>query len=290
MGIGIVSAVVAVVVIAALALGLPILTGSGGPGAPTVGSLESPAAQAAAVSAAPVASAAAPVADVAAARANAVAAAPAQQTEIIATIVVSGEGVVSVKPDIAHLSMGVTIENRSLAVAQSEASAKMNAVIDSLTALGIARDDIQTVNFSVSPVYDYPGDGRAPVLRGFQVSNQVSVKIRDITKVGEVADAVVSVGATTVNGLSFGVDNPQGAQDQARSQALADAKRKAEQLANGAGVGLGRPISISESTYGGPQPVTYRGDVAEAAAAAPPPIEAGTAEIRSIVNITYLIQ
>jgi uncharacterized protein len=285
-GVAVVSAGIAIALVAVLAVSLPLIARSGGAAAPGIAALDAapPVLAAAALDVAP-ASAGAPTTIVSAASA-------AQQDEPTATISVLGEGVVTLKPDIARLSMGVLVEKRSLSAAQTEASDKMNAVIDRLVGLGISRDDIQTVNFSVNPVYDYPNDGTRPELRGFQVANQVSVTIRDIGKTGEVADAVIDVGATTIGGLSFDVSNMQGAKDQAREQAMADAKRKGEQLARLAGVGLGRPLSISSSDTGGPPPEVYRGDTAAApaAAAAPPPIEPGTSEVRTTVNVTYFIQ
>ena len=286
--VAVLSAGIAIGLVAVLAVGLPLFTRGDISGASTVPALDvAPAAQAAPALDVAASSAEAPKTTVV----SAASAAPVAQDEPTATITVVGEGIVSLKPDIAHLSMGVLVEKRRLSEAQAEASDKMNAVIDRLVALGISRDDIQTVNFSVNPVYDYPNDGTHPVLRGFQVANQVSVTIRDIGKTGEVADAVIDVGATTIGGLSFDVSNMQGAKDQAREQAMADAKRKAEQLANLAGVGLGRPLSINATDSGGAPPTPYRG-VAEAApaAVAPPPIEPGTSEVRTTVNVTYFIQ
>jgi uncharacterized protein YggE len=287
--VAVVSAGIAIALVAVLAIGLPLIARSNVSTAASIATLEvAPPVQAAAALDVAPASAAAPTTTIV----SAASAAPAAQDEPTATISVLGEGVVTLKPDIARLSMGVLVEKRSLSAAQTEASDKMNAVIDRLVGMGISRDDIQTVNFSVNPVYDYPNDGTRPELRGFQVANQVSVTIRDIGKTGEVADAVIDVGATTIGGLSFDVSNMQGAKDQAREQAMEDAKRKGEQLARLAGVSLGRPLSISATDTGGPPPQVYRGDVAAApaAAAAPPPIEPGSSEVRTTVNVTYFIQ
>jgi uncharacterized protein YggE len=191
---------------------------------------------------------------------------------------------------VVNLMMGVEVTNRSLAQAQADAANRMNAVIGKLKSLGIAESDIKTVSYTVSPQYDYPQNGGAPVLRGFQVSNLVSVKIKDVGRAGEIIDAVIGEGATNIQGLSFALDNPQAARDQARDQAMQDARRKAEQLATLAGVSVGRPVSISESDTGGPTPVPLQRAAPAAEAAAPPPIQPGTTEIRTTVNVTYQIQ
>jgi len=236
----------------------------------------------------------APASGAAAAAASASGAAPAAaaaETTPPATISVQGEGVVTTTPDVVQLVMGVQVTNRSLAQAEADAASRMNAVIDKLTSMGIARDDIKTVSYNVNPQYDYPQDGGAPILRGFEVSNLVSVKIKDINRAGEIIDAVIAVGATTIQGLSFDVDNPAAANDQARSQAMQDAQHKAQQLAAAAGVSLGRPLSISETSTTSPPPVPLaRGVAAAPAAAAPPPIQPGTTEIHVQVSVTYAIQ
>src|SRR5262245_18125861 len=174
-------------------------------------------------------------------------AALADQTVPPPSVSVTGEGTVTAQPDIANLTLGVDVFHPSLRQAEDEAAQRMNAVVDKLSSLGIAKEDIKTVSFSISPEYDYPQQG-TPTLRGFRVTNLVSVKIRDVARVGELADAVIGEGATTIQGLSFDLSDPSAARDQARAQAMQDARHKAEQLASAAGVTLGKPISISESS------------------------------------------
>jgi uncharacterized protein YggE len=215
----------------------------------------------------------------------------AQQAPPPPSVSVSGEGIVTVQPDTARMVLGVDVFNASLARAESDSSQRMNQVIDALTNMGVAKDDIKTISFSVSPEYDYPQQG-TPQLRGFRVSNLVSVKIRDVNRVGDLADAVIAVGATTIQGLSFELNDPSAAKDQARTQAMQDARHKAEQLAGAAGVTLGKPLSISESEQGGvpPVPLQPRLAAAPAEAAAPPPIQPGTAEVHVVVSVVYAIQ
>ncbi len=266
-------ALFAAVVAAAGTLGISLLLGRGA-AAPVRQAPLAPVAQAA------PAAGAAPAAFVA-----------ADQTPPAPTINVMGEGRVTTQPDLARMTLGVEVFNRSLAQAEQDASQRMNAVVNQLASMGIVKDDIQTVSFSVNPEYDFPQNG-APTLRGFRVNNLVSVKIHDVNRVGDIADAVINVGATTVQGLSFEVSNPQAAADQARTQAMQDARHKAEQLAAAAGVALGKPMSISESVSVPPTPVPLeRGVAAPAAApATAPPIQPGTTEIRITVNVAYSIQ
>lgn len=205
------------------------------------------------------------------------------QTDQNGGISVVGEGQVLATPDLARVTFGVEQTDPSLSQAMANARTSMEAVLTRLEQLGVSREDIQTVDFSVSPIYDNRGD--AAVLRGYRVSNAVRVTLRDFNQVGSVLDEVVAAGATRVQGISFGTSREAELHDQAREQAVADARRKAEQLARAAGVSLGSITSIDASGTGGVSPVREM-SVAQAAAT---PIEGGQLEIRTMVRVTWAI-
>ena len=204
---------------------------------------------------------------------------------------VTGEGKVSVVPDIALLSLGVEVQSSSVAEAQSYAATVMTAVIDELDNLGIAEKDIKTQRFSIYPVRRWSEKEGREVLVGYRVTNMVTAKVRKVEDTGTVIDAVARAGGDyiKVNSISFTVDDPSAYYEEARELAMADAKAKAEQLADLGKVKLGRPTYISES--GASMPVVrefYAG--APVPAAAPTPISPGETEIRLSVQVAYGIE
>jgi len=205
-------------------------------------------------------------------------------------ISVSGSGSVFGEPDVAVLSLGVQAQAESVGEARSQAAGRMDAMLKALKDGGVADDDIQTARFSVQPVYDYI-EGRT-VLRGFSVDNIVTAKIRTIDDTGELIDAALAAGGdlSRVDNLQFTIDNPDALEDQAREKAMADAKRKAETLAEAAGVSLGPPRSISEG--GGPVPIPFSGEEYAALAKdeARTPIELGELEVRVDVQVVYQLE
>ncbi|MHB0869997.1 MAG: SIMPL domain-containing protein [Chloroflexota bacterium] len=202
-------------------------------------------------------------------------------------IVVAGEGTISVKPDLARVTLGVEVTNSSAQGAQQDAAASMAAVMAELKKQGIQEKDIQTVRFDLSPDYDY--SNRNPVLKGYRATNLVLVIVRDISKVGGLLDAVVGSGATRLQGISFSVSDPAAAGAQGREEAMKNARAKAEQLAKLAGVTLGQPVAIEESVSAPPAPVEMA-PRAMAAPAADTPISPGTQEVRTTVRVTYSIR
>ena len=210
-----------------------------------------------------------------------------------AHISVHGTGIVSAKPDMATLQIGVQIQNTSLATAQSDAATKIDAAMKQLKAAGIDEKDISTAQFNVEPVMDYSQPNVAPKLTGFRVTNILNVKIHDISKAGKTIDDLVGVGANTVYGLSFGFSDPTALMKQAREQAMNDAKTKAGELASLGGVGLGTPISIDDSGASVPPVVMDAVNKSMAAGMAPDvatSISAGQQEIRVEVNVVYAIK
>ena len=162
---------------------------------------------------------------------------------------VTGAGRVSVTPDIATLRVGVETSDESVGAAMSEAAQSMQAVVDSLMSAGIDEDDIQTLNFSVSPRYEWNETLRRSEMVGFTITNTVRATVRDLDTIAEVIDGAVTAGGDNarVDGLLFGVDDTAEAEREARELAMAAALEQATQLASSAGVGLGEPFSISES-------------------------------------------
>ena len=204
---------------------------------------------------------------------------------------VGGEGTVTVTPDVATLSLGVEVQAVSVAVAQSQAAETMDEVMAALTDNGIAEKDIQTQYYSIYPVSRWDEDSREEIIVGYRVTNTVSAKIREIDKAGTIIDAVASAGGdfTRINGIYFSVDDPSDYYGEAREEAMADARAKAEQLAELAGGRLGKATYISESSP--TPPSVYRGgDVyEESAMAAPTPISPGETEITLTVQVAYSI-
>jgi uncharacterized protein YggE len=198
-------------------------------------------------------------------------------------ISVTGEGSVEAAPDLAVVQAGVTAQGKTAKTATDAASAAMTKVLAALKASGVDDKDIQTSNFSVHPQYDTRRDSDRRIV-GFQASNQVSVKVRTLDRLPAVLDAVMGAGANTMSGIHFTVSEPSKLLDQARAEAVADARRKAELLAKAAGVGIGRATAIVE---GGGQPVPYRRMAAAAAPAAPVPIAIGEQTLRVHVSVTF---
>jgi uncharacterized protein YggE len=162
----------------------------------------------------------------------------------------------------------------------------MKKVIEGLKEAGVAAKDIQTSNISVEPRYTNPRDGEAPVVNGYRVSNQVGILVRDLKSLGGLLDKVIELGANQMHGLTFEVSKAETLKDDARKEAVANARRRAELLAGAAGAEIGEVVTISEETsFGGPRPMAMRAAKADAA-----PIEAGTATLEARVNVTWKLK
>ena len=209
------------------------------------------------------------------------------------TITVSGIGRVTLKPDVADLHLGVLINRPTVKAARADAAAAMTKVIAALKALGIADKDIQTSNVSLQPTYDYNNGSNPPRITGFQMSNSVTVTVRDLDKLGDAIDNTLASGATSLDGVSFRVDNQTAAEAQARQAAMAEAKSKADTLAASAGISIAGVASISETSAPIPYPIQYNLGAAGAptdSKAVSTPIQAGTTDITITVAVVYLIK
>jgi len=204
------------------------------------------------------------------------------------TIAISAEGKVTALPDIAAISIGVMTEKKTVAEAQKENTAKMDAIIAKVKEIGVAPEDIKTTTYSIYPQYDWIANRQ--VERGFQVSQSIDVKVRDLTKIGDILAAAGELGANQVGGVNFTIDDPEELRQQARLEALENAKGKAQELADAAGVRLGRIVGFSEDPGYVPPPVFYdRAADGFGAGGASPKIEPGSQEVAVNVTVIYEI-
>lgn len=223
------------------------------------------------------------------------------------TISVTGTGEMYSTPDVATFSFSVSQTSKTVSDAQAKATEKINAALKTVRESGVEDKDIQTTNYSINPHYDYQNaicpaaktDGTVSycppgksILTGYDVSQTITVKVRNLDKAGALFASIGSLQVENINGLSFSVDKPEAIQAQARAKAIADAKSKADILAQQLGVRLVRIINFSEDNgYARPMMYGMGGDVAfTAKASAVPEIPAGQQKITSSVSIMYEIQ
>jgi uncharacterized protein len=181
-------------------------------------------------------------------------------------ISVTGEGRVDAVPDMATVGLGVTTQGATAAEAMAANSAAVQAVLDRLVAAGIAARDVQTTGLSLNPQWSNYDSSPQQKIEGYVATNMVTVRVRALDTLGGVLDAAVSDGANTLNGLGFGLADPEPALKEARAKAVQDARARAETLAAAAGVTLGRVLSITEGGYANPAPMPmYKADAAMSA-------------------------
>jgi uncharacterized protein YggE len=205
---------------------------------------------------------------------------------------VSGTGEVMAVPDVAILSLGVEAQATSVAEAKDQAAEAMADIMEVLKNEGVDEKDIKTQYFNIQRVTRWDDQKYEETVIGYRVTNTVTAKIREVAGAGIVIDAVATAGGdyTRINSISFTVDDPSPYYEEAREKAVADAEAKAKLLAEVAGVKLGKPSYISESSYV-PSPI-YRQDLVEAAAEVPAPttpITPGEMEITLTVQLAYAI-
>lgn len=207
-------------------------------------------------------------------------------------LTVSADGRSTRTPDLAFYSAGVTTQGRTAAEALAANSTAMTRVFAALKKAGIADRDMQTSNINLNPVYSNAVIGpngqvvQEARITGYQASNQVSIKQRNLKAMGSVIDALVDAGANNINGPSFQLDKADEAQDEARVAAMAKARARADLYARAAGLRVVRIVSISETGgYSPPMPVMYaRAEVAAPPAPPPPPMAVG--EVEAQINVT----
>ncbi len=224
---------------------------------------------------------------------------------------VSGEGRAYLKPDVAMVSFGVTSEAVKSQDAVNKNNEKMNAVIAAIKGLGVQDKDIQTTLYNLNPTYGYtrggviPMDAKSatvsspmyypvpgsPVVTGYSLEQQVSVKIRNFDNINAILDKATSAGATNVGQLSFTADNPEMARSQAREEAIKNAKEKLNTIAKQSGLRIGKLVNVSEGYNNYPQPM-YASSMAKDASveSVAPQIQTGQQEVSSTVTLTYQVR
>ncbi len=225
--------------------------------------------------------------------APAVAAPDAQQrsAEDRPNITVSGEGEVRAEPDMAIVTVGVTVVAPTSQDAMDQVSQRLTDVSASARALGIEDRDIQTTGLSLQPIFrPRPRSDDPPEIDSYRASNNISLVVRDVSRAGIVLDAASRSGANVVGGLRFGLSNLDELRRQALANAVREAERKARAMASAAGVSISGVLSISEDGLAAPQPLG-RADALRAAPAeaVAPPVEPGELVVRARVRASYAI-
>lgn len=200
-------------------------------------------------------------------------------------ITMTGRASVGATPDRVEINLGVTSKAETARDALTLNNANMNNVLKTLTGEGVEEKFIQTSNFSIQPDYEHFRDGRAPRVRGYNVSNTVRIQLQDTEKLGPLLDKVVSSGSNQINGIRFYVSKEDELKDEARKSAVTVAKRKAALYAEAAGVELGKVVTITESSHGGGHPIPMARTLAKEANSVP--ISGGEQQLSVSVTITW---
>ena len=214
-------------------------------------------------------------------------AAPAFAEELPSFISVTGEARISAAPDLAQVDAGVTSDAKTAREASDANNAAMGKVLLALKGAGIDEKDYQTSRLSLQPQYSSAKSGSPMTVAGYRASNRVTIRLRDVTKVANVIDTLVTSGANEIGGINFMVSQASKLLDDARQQAVADARRKAEIYAKAAGVTLGAPLDISEQ--GAPGPMPFR-KMAVGMAASPTPVAQGEETLQVNVSVSWAIK
>ena len=209
-------------------------------------------------------------------------------------ISVTGDGESSVAPDMAIVNFAVVKQAKTAREALDENNKAMNDVLAALKSGGIAERDLQTSGFSIQPQYNYPqpvdGQQQQPQLIGYQTINSVTVRLRDLAKLGAVIDQSVTLGINQGGEIQFTNDKPDAAIEEARKAAVADAVKRAKTLSEAAGVKLGRILEINENVPRAmPQPV-YRATMMKEASDAAVPVQGGENNYNVSVTVTFAIE
>lgn len=212
-----------------------------------------------------------------------------EETEAKREISVQGKGEVEAKPDIAKITLGVTTGAQSSAkIATDMLAQKFDAVVKAVKAKNVDEEDIKTTNLSVNPVYDYSNGQQT--IRGYEASESIEVKIRDLDKVGEIVTTATQQGVNQVGGISFEIDSPENLQEQAQTKAIDDARERAERLAKALGANLGRVKTFVTDNGDRGVPVPMYAELKAAGQGgdnAVPPVQAGINTVTATVTVTF---
>lgn len=207
------------------------------------------------------------------------------------TLTVTGEGTATAVPDMASFSTGVVSEAKTAREALDANTAQVAGMIAAIKEAGIEARDISTSGFSVQPQYQPPkkDSNEAPRITGYEVRNTVSVRVRDLSRLGDLLDKVVTSGANQIGGISFDIAEPQAMQEAARVAAVKDARRQAEIMAEAGGVRLVRIVNMTGEAGMRPMPRMAAAPMMMKMDSAVP-VEAGESESRANISITYEIE
>lgn len=204
---------------------------------------------------------------------------------------VSAEGRTSRVPDLATIRAGVVTQSPTASAALADNSARMARVLAAIKRAGVADRDIQTASVSLSPQYRYENN-QPPQLTGYQASNTVAIRFRDIARAGPILDALVKEGANQIDGPNLSLDKPDAALDEARADAIKRARARADLYARAAGLSVARILSISEGgeNAGGPQPPVFYARAAKAEMQSDTAIAAGERDVTATINVRFLLK
>ena len=203
-------------------------------------------------------------------------------------ILVSGTGTATAEPDLALINLGVQVLSPSVGEALNTANTSLESILQVLSNYNVDESDTQTRYFNINTQYDYSGDG-APTVAGYEVTNELSVKVRNIESLGDMITDVVDAGGdpVRVNGINFAIEDTAALEDEALAQAISDAQARAERMAELSGVELGDLVSVSQA--GAAAPDYGMAFAAEMARSAPTPIRTGDLEITIQIQALYTI-
>lgn len=202
-------------------------------------------------------------------------------------VAVQGKGTVETVPDMAEIGTGVTARADTARHALDTSNSAMRRLMAALRKAGVAKSDIRTSHFNISPWYEPRTAGQPRRIAGYQATNQVTARIRDLPRLGAILDTVVTAGANRVNNIRFRVAEPGKLMDEARRKAVADAHRRAALYAESAGVKLGAVLSIEEQGTRLPRPQVM---ALESVRAASVPVSPGTQEVTATVAVRFALE
>lgn len=203
-------------------------------------------------------------------------------------ISVTGEGKAYIKPNVALVNLGMHTQADKSQDAVNQNNKVMDAAVKAIKALGVEDKDIQTIMYSLMPMYDYTESGR--VFRGYSLDQQVSIKIRNFDNINDILDKAATSGLNTIDDLQFTVDDMEKTKAEARAKAIAQAKEKALTLAKQSGLRIVKLVNISEEYSPTPIPMYARADGMMIKESVVPQIQTGQMEINSTITLTYRIR
>ena len=208
-------------------------------------------------------------------------------------ITISATGEVYAAPDIAALTLGIQTDGKDVKNITQENTETMNKIIDGVKSLGLEAKDIQTTQYSVSPQYNWTQD-KGQVLKGYRITQNIDLKIRDFDKIGDILSVATENGANIVSDLRFSIEDEEKAKTQARDKAIAAAKAKAQTIAHQAGIKLGDIINVYEDYYYAPvqySSAKVMNDMASSESAREiAQVESGEQQVQITINLVYEIR